>query len=101
MKNVNYKEKKIAVCLKSIENANKVMESVEKKRRKVSAAYDYIFDLIRQSEKKSDGHLHLLIIEDSLNTTSQDLIARYTRVRGTVENRTDELRELRNEDNNA
>jgi hypothetical protein len=97
-KNVNSKEKKIAVCLASIENANKVMESVEKKRRKVSAAYDYVFELIQQSEKKSDGHLHLLIIEDSINTTSQDLIDRYTRARTTIENRTQQLHELRNEE---
>ena len=96
-KNVNSKEKKIAVCLASIENANKVMASVEKQRRKVSDAYDYIFDIIQQSEKKSPGHLHLLVIEDSINTTSQDLIAKYTRARATIENRTQQLHELRNE----
>jgi transcriptional antiterminator len=96
-KNVNSKEKKIEICLKSIENANKIMKSVEKQRRKVSDAYDFVFELIQKSEKKSPGHLHLLVIEDSINTTSKELVDKFTRSRATIENRTEQLHELRNE----
>jgi len=66
-------EKKIDQVRFTLENATARANRLMADSKKVSAAYDYVFSLIEKEEKKGVGHLHLLEIEDSINTTSKDL----------------------------
>jgi D-lyxose ketol-isomerase len=91
------KKSKVEICEASIKKAQEVMEKTARERQKVTDAYNFIFDLIQKSKKQSPEHLHLLVIEDAINSTSQDLVDRYTRARATIDNRQDQLNELRAE----
>lgn len=68
---------KIKVIRARIVDAQRLADKATEDRRKLSAAYDYLFSLIQKEQKKGEGHLHLLTFENCLNEGSKNLIAAY------------------------
>lgn len=88
---------KIKVIRARIADAQRLADKATEDRKKLSAAYDYLFSLIQKEQKKGEGHLHLMILEDCVNEGSKELIAKYDVALQRIANREQEIIQITEE----